>query len=69
LAVGAETVAGGIGAAAVIAGSLAAAVVGFFAVRFMLKIIKEKSLFGFAVYTAVLGILIIIDQFGTHLVW
>jgi undecaprenyl-diphosphatase len=65
----AVTSAGGIGIAAVIAGTLVAAVVGFFAVRFMLKIIKEKSLFGFAIYTAVLGILIIIDLFGTHLVF
>jgi undecaprenyl-diphosphatase len=53
---------GGIGAAAVIAGSLTAAVVGFFAIKFMLKIIKEKSLFGFAIYTAILGLLVIVDQ-------
>lgn len=58
-----------IGAAAVIAGTISAAIVGFFAVRLMLKIIKEKSLFGFAVYTAVLGILVLVDQFGTHLVF
>ena len=60
---------GGIPAAAVVAGSLSAAVVGFFAVRFMLKIIREKSLFGFAIYTAVLGTLILVDKFGTHLVF
>jgi len=52
----------GIGAAAVIIGTLTAAVVGFFAVKLMLKIIKEKSLFGFAVYTFVIGVLILIDQ-------
>ena len=61
--------AGGIGVAAVIAGTLSAAVVGFFAMRFLLKIIKEKSLFGFAVYTAVLGLLVLIDRFGTHFVF
>jgi len=49
--------------AAVIAGTLSAVVVGFFAVKFMLKIIREKSLFGFAVYTAVLGVLVLVDQF------
>ena len=58
-----------ISAAAVIAGTLAAAVVGFFAVKFMLKIIKEKSLFGFAVYTGVLGLLILFDQFVTRIVF
>jgi len=53
----------------VIAGTLTAAIVGFFAVKLMLKIVKEKSLFGFAVYTAVLGGLILFDQFVTHLVF
>jgi undecaprenyl-diphosphatase len=60
---------GGIGTAAIIAGTISAAVVGYFAVRFMLRIIKEKSLFGFAIYTGILGILVLIDQFGTHLVF
>jgi undecaprenyl-diphosphatase len=59
---------GGIGAAAIIAGTLTAAIVGFFAVRLMLKIVREKSLWGFAVYTAALGTLVLIDQFGTHFV-
>jgi len=54
---------------AVLAGTLAAAAVGFFAVKFMLKIIKEKSLFGFAVYTGILGILVLIDQFVTRIVF
>jgi len=49
---------GGIGAAAMIAGTISAAVVGFFAVRLMLKIVREKSLWGFAVYTGVLGLVI-----------
>jgi undecaprenyl-diphosphatase len=57
---------GGIGAAPIIAGTLAAAAVGFFSIRFMLKIVREGSLRGFAVYTAVLGALVLIDQFGTH---
>jgi len=55
--------------AEVIAGTLAAGIVGFFAVKLMLKIVREKSLFGFAIYTAVLGSLILIDQFVTHLVF
>jgi undecaprenyl-diphosphatase len=58
---GAET-----GGAALIAGAASAAIAGVFAVRLMIKIIREKSLWGFAVYTAVLGLLVIVDQFGTH---
>jgi undecaprenyl-diphosphatase len=62
------SIAGNIGPAAIIAGTLTAAVVGFFAVRLMLKIVREKSLWGFAVYTAVLGALVLADQFGTHFI-
>ena len=59
----------GIGMAAMIMGTLTAAVVGFFAVRLMLKIIREKSLWGFAVYTGILGLLVLVDQWCTHLVF
>ena len=58
-----------ISAAALISGMASAAIVGFFAVRLMLKIVREKPLFGFAIYTAVLGTLVLIDQFVTHLVF
>ena len=61
--------AGGTSAAAVIAGTLSAAVVGFFAVRLMLKIVREKSLWGFAIYTGFLVLLVLIDQFGIHIVF
>jgi undecaprenyl-diphosphatase len=64
-----EAAAGGIGAAAIIAGTVSAAVVGFFAVRLMLKIVRERSLIGFAVYTAVLGALVLIDQLWTQMVF
>ncbi|GHU78306.1 undecaprenyl-diphosphatase 3 [Spirochaetia bacterium] len=60
-------VSGGIGALPLIAGTLTAAVVGFFSVRLMLKIVRERSLLGFALYTGILGVLVLIDQFGTHL--
>jgi undecaprenyl-diphosphatase len=59
--------AGGIGVLPIAAGTLTAAFVGFFAVKFMLKIVRERSLRGFAVYVAALGILALIDRFGTHL--
>jgi len=58
-----------VGTAAIIAGTLSAAIVGFFAVKLMLKIIRERSLYGFAIYTAVIGILVLVDQFATHLVF
>lgn len=57
---------GGIGAGAVAAGTAAAAIVGFFAVKFMLKIVRERSLWGFAVYVAILGALVLADQMGTR---
>jgi len=59
----------GVMGAGVVVGTLTAAIIGFFAVKLMLKIVREKSLFGFAIYTAVLGALILIDQFVTHLVF
>ncbi len=65
----AQTAGENIGTAAVIAGTISAAIVGFFAVKFMLKIIREKSLYGFAVYTAVLGILVLTDQFITRFIF
>jgi len=63
---GAQTAGENIGTVAIIAGTLSSAIVGFFAVKLMLKIIKEKSLFGFAIYTAILGALVLFDQFVTH---
>jgi undecaprenyl-diphosphatase len=58
-----------IGVVALIIGTITSAVVGFFAVKWMLKIIREKSLFGFAIYTGVLGLLVILDQFVTKIVF
>jgi undecaprenyl-diphosphatase len=59
---------GGIGAVPIIAGTITAGIVGFFSVRLMLKIVREKSLWGFAVYTGVLGIFILIDQYALHII-
>jgi undecaprenyl-diphosphatase len=58
--------AGGIGAGPIIAGTVTAAIVGFFAIKFMLKIVREKSLRGFAVYVAILGALVLVDQYVSH---
>ena len=64
-----ETERGEISIMTVIVGAIIAAVVCFFAIRFMLKIIREKSLRPFAVYTAALGLFILFDQFKTHLIF
>jgi undecaprenyl-diphosphatase len=53
----------GIGAGPLIAGTAAAAAVGFFAIRLMLKLVRERSLWGFAVYTALLGMLVTADRY------
>ena len=44
------------------AGVLAAAVTGYLAIRFMLKLLRTKSLKPFAVYVTIIGVLILIDQ-------
>ena len=62
-----SSVFGNIGAAPMIIGAVSAAIVGFFSVRLMLKIVRERSLLGFAIYTGILGILVIIDCFGTKI--
>ncbi len=45
-----------------IIGTVCAAVSGYFAVKFMLALISKKRLYGFAVYVAVLGIFVLLDQ-------
>jgi len=60
---------GSIGPLAIAIGTITAAIVGFFAVRMMLKIVREKSLWGFAIYTGILGLLVLIDQFLLNLVF
>jgi undecaprenyl-diphosphatase len=53
---------GRIGALSLAAGTLSAAVVGFFAITAMLKLVRERSLWGFSVYTGLLGLLVLADQ-------
>jgi undecaprenyl-diphosphatase len=64
---GGEGASGGIGAIPLVAGAVAAAVVGFFSIKLMLKIVRERSLLGFALYTCILGIFVLIDRFGSHI--
>ncbi|MCL2381636.1 MAG: undecaprenyl-diphosphate phosphatase [Treponema sp.] len=60
---------GTIGLLPLLVGTVSAGVVGFFAVRFTIKIVRERSLAGFAVYTGALGILVLTDQFITNFVF
>jgi len=55
-----------IGLLPIMVGTVSAGVVGFFSVRFTIKMVRERSLWGFAVYTGIIGILVLIDQFATN---
>jgi undecaprenyl-diphosphatase len=59
----------GIGIPVLAAGTLAAAAVGFGSVTLMLKLVRERSIAGFGIYTAVLGILVLLDQNVMHIVF
>lgn len=52
-----------------IVGVVAAAVSGFVAVKGMLKIVRSKKLYGFAIYTAILGAFVLLDQFVLHIIF
>jgi undecaprenyl-diphosphatase len=51
-----------IGVAPTLAGAFTAAIVGFFAVRVMLKLVQTKKLYGCSIYTAILGIAVLFDS-------
>ncbi len=59
----------GVPVSMLIVGMIAAGITGYFAVKFMITMIKKKKLFGFAIYTAALGVIVIIDQLITHIVF
>jgi len=65
-AVGAASGEASIGLLPILVGSISAGIVGFFSVHFTIKMVRERSLLGFALYTGILGILVLIDQFGTN---
>ena len=46
-------------------GSFSAGIVGFFSIRLALRIVRNRSLRGFAIYTGILGLLVLADKFGT----
>jgi undecaprenyl-diphosphatase len=57
----------GTGIIQIITGTTLAAITGFFSIKLMVKLIRERSLLGFSIYTGILGILVIIDQFATRI--
>lgn len=57
-----------IGALPCIVGVIAAAISGYFAVKFMIRLITKRSLTGFAVYTFILGVFVLLDQYVLHLI-
>ena len=62
----ATTGTGTIGLLPLAVGGISACVVGFLSIRLALKIIREHSLWGFALYTGILGLLVLVDKFGMH---
>jgi len=54
-----------IGLLPVTVGTISACIVGFFSIRLTLKLVRERSLVCFAIYTGILGFFILIDKFGT----
>jgi len=63
---GAVPEAGTVGLLPIAVGCLSACIVGFLSIRLTLKIVREHSLWGFALYTGILGLLVLVDKFGTH---
>lgn len=61
-----ETGMAGLHWTSLVAGMLVAGMTGYFAIKLMLAAVKKKKFWGFAIYTAILGILVIVDQFVTH---
>ena len=61
-----EAGAAGIDWLCVAAGMLVAGVTGDFAIRFMLRVIKRRGLWGFAIYAGLLGTAVLADQLFFH---
>ena len=64
---GAAAATSSIGMLPIALGTISAAIVGFFSMRLAMKIVREHSLTGFAIYTGILGILVLVDKFALHL--
>lgn len=51
----------------ILIGAAFAAVAGFFAIKIMLRVLEKGKLTGFALYVAILGVLVLLDQYVFHL--
>lgn len=58
----AEVGMGDVSIPAILVGTVVAAICGFFAIKFMLKLITKYKLYGFAIYTAVIGTIVLIES-------
>ena len=56
----------GIGLLPIAVATLSACISAFFSIRLTLKLVRERSLLGFALYTGILGIFVLTDKFLTH---
>lgn len=50
-------------------GMVVAMISGLVAIRFMLRVIRKSGLKWFGLYTLILGVLVLIDQYATHLIF
>ena len=57
---------GEVGWLVILIGALVAAVSGFFAIKYMMKLISEKKLYVFAIYVAIVGVFVLFDQLVTN---
>lgn len=62
----AQSGAGGISPMTLLLGSLTAAVVGYFSIKYMIALLKKRKMKYFSYYVFIIGGLVIIDQFFTH---
>lgn len=53
----------------VLVGTVVAAVSGYFAIRFMIRLITNKKLYAFSIYVAALGVWVLLDQYLLHMVF
>lgn len=58
---------GGISYGTLVAGSLAAALAGYVSIKYMLEILRKGKIRYFAYYVFVLGALVLVDQYITHI--
>ncbi len=57
----------GISTGAMVAGSIAAALAGYVSIKYMMQILRKGKMKYFAYYVFVLGSLVIVDQYITHI--